>query len=131
MGCCYLVMSPRYSHTNIKLIPSSTLKRSISRVNQEAVQQDTSVHTVAYSTFHQIWRKLLLSLLMMKPVTKIYAGFARRSVLPSYKLPTAQTVKSPVWLKNIFGWYSVRGHTTKPHSTFLLMFFDLLSLIGE
>ena len=62
---------PGYSRTDIKLLPSSTSKKRIWRVYQEAAQQDPSVHPVAYTTFCRLWRQLLPSLLLMKPMTDL------------------------------------------------------------
>ena len=62
---------PGYSRTDIKLLPFSTSKKRIWLVYQEAAQQDPSVHPVAYTTFCRLWRQLLPSLLLMKPMTDL------------------------------------------------------------
>ena len=62
---------PGYSRSDIKLLPSSTSKRRIWKVYQQACQQDPSIHSVAYSTFCRLWRTLLPSLVLMKPMTDL------------------------------------------------------------
>lgn len=62
---------PGYSRSDVKLLPSSISKRGIWRVYQAAALEDDSVHTVAYSTFCRLWRTLLPSVLIMRPMTDL------------------------------------------------------------
>ena len=62
---------PGYARDDIKLLPSSKSKRGIWRVYQQAAENDGSVHAVAYSTFCKLWKDLLPSLIIMKPMTDL------------------------------------------------------------
>ena len=62
---------PGYSRDDVKLLPSSTTKRAIWRVYQDAAAGNDSIHTVANSTFCQLWRKQLPSIRLMKPMTDL------------------------------------------------------------
>ena len=62
---------PGYARDDIKLLPSSKSKRGIWRVYCEAAAEDTSIHTVAYTTFCRLWKSLLPSLIIMKPMTDL------------------------------------------------------------
>ena len=70
-GLLLLGRVPGYSRDDIKLLPSSISKRGIWNVYTEAASGDDSVHVVAYSTFCQLWRKLLPSIWLMKPMTDL------------------------------------------------------------
>lgn len=62
---------PGYSRTDIQLLPSSTSKRQIWRVYQSAAEEDGSVQKVAYSTFCTLWRQLVPSVVLMKPMSDL------------------------------------------------------------
>ena len=62
---------PGYRETDIKLLPSSTSKRSIWRLYHESVLSANDVHPVAYSTFNKLWKSLLPSIILMKPMTDL------------------------------------------------------------
>ena len=62
---------PGYSRTDIKLLPSSTSKRGIWRTYREAAEQDTTVHSVAYTTFCCLWKAQLPYIIIMKPMTDL------------------------------------------------------------
>ena len=62
---------PGYSRTDVKLLPSSVSKRLIWRVYQIAAENDGSIHTVAYTTFNRLWRTLLPSIVIMRPMTDL------------------------------------------------------------
>ena len=62
---------PGYSKFDIKLLPSSVSKRGIWKVYQEAATPDDSIHAVAYSTFARLWRSLLPSIIIMRPMTDL------------------------------------------------------------
>ena len=61
---------PGYSRSDLKLLPSSVSKRSIWKVYEEAAMRD-SMRAVAYSTFTNLWRSLLPSIILMKPMTDL------------------------------------------------------------
>ena len=61
---------PGYSWTDIKLLPSSVSKRGIWKVYQAAATCD-SVTAVAYPTFTRLWRSLLPSIILMRPMTDL------------------------------------------------------------
>ena len=61
---------PGYSRSDIKLLPSSISKHRIWRVYQEAATSD-SARVVGYSTFTHLWRSLLPSVILMKPMTDL------------------------------------------------------------
>ena len=58
---------PGYSRSDIQLLPSSVSKRAIWRVYHTAAEADGTVHPAAYTTFCYIWRKLVPSIVVMKP----------------------------------------------------------------
>ena len=62
---------PGYSRSDIKLLPSSVSKRGIWKVYQAAAISDSSVSTVGYSTFTRLWRSLLPSIVIMRPMTDL------------------------------------------------------------
>ena len=62
---------PGYSRDDIKLLPSSVSKKGIWSTYFQAAQQDPEVHAVAYTTFCHLWRQLLPSIRLMKPMTDL------------------------------------------------------------
>ena len=62
---------PGYSHTDIKLLPSSVSKRGIQRVYYAAAEEDGTVYTVAYSTFCKLWKTLVPSVVIMKSMSDL------------------------------------------------------------
>ena len=70
---------PGYSRSDIKLLPSSTSKRSIWKLYFESTQEDPSLHPVADSTFCKLWQFQLSQIKLMKPIS---AGLASKIVLP-------------------------------------------------
>ena len=62
---------PGYSRSDIKLLPSSASKRSIWRVYRTAVEGVSDAHSVAYTTFCRLWRSLLPSVIIMKPMSDL------------------------------------------------------------
>ena len=61
---------PGYSRSDIKLLPSSVSKRGIWKVYQTAATSD-DIRDVGYSTFTSLWRSLLPSIILMKPMTDL------------------------------------------------------------
>ena len=61
---------PGYSRSDIRLLPSSVSKRGIWKVYQ-TVAVEGSIRAVAYSTFTLLWRSLLPSIILMKPMTDL------------------------------------------------------------
>ena len=62
---------PGYSRSDIKLLPSSTSKRGIWRIYHGAAEDDDTIHTVAYSTFCKLWKMLVPSVVIMKPMSDL------------------------------------------------------------
>lgn len=62
---------PGYSSTDVKLLPSSKSKRGIWSIYREAAEQNTAVHSVAYSTFCRLWKAQLPYIIIMKPMTDL------------------------------------------------------------
>ena len=62
---------PGYSRSDIKLLPSSVSKRGIWRVYHLAAVGKEGIHACAYSTFCRLWRTLLPSIIIMKPMTDL------------------------------------------------------------
>ena len=62
---------PGYSRSDIKLLPSSVSKRTVWRTYQQASDDEPNVHGVAYSTFCRLWRTLLPSVIIMKPMSDL------------------------------------------------------------
>ena len=61
---------PGYSRSDIKLLPSSQSKRSIWKTYRSAMLE-TGSPWAAYSTFTRLWRVLLPSLVLMKPMSDL------------------------------------------------------------
>ena len=59
---------PGYSRSDIKLLPSSRSKHSIWVMYFEAATEDESIHPVKYTTFCRLWRTLIPSVIIMKPM---------------------------------------------------------------
>ena len=62
---------PGYSRTDIKLLPSSVSKRGIWKTYHSAAEEEEAIHAVAYTTFCRLWRSLLPSVIIMKPMTDL------------------------------------------------------------
>ena len=62
---------PGYSRSDIKLLPSSISKRTVWRTYQQASGAESNVRNVAYSTFCRLWRTLLPSVIIMKPMSDL------------------------------------------------------------
>lgn len=62
---------PGYSRSDMKLLPSSVSKRGIWRVYRSAAESSESIQQVAYTTFCRLWRQLLPSILIMKPMSDL------------------------------------------------------------
>ena len=62
---------PGYSRSDIKLLPSSTSKRSIWKLYFDSTQEEPSLHAVAYSTFCKLWQFQLPQIKLMKPITDL------------------------------------------------------------
>ena len=62
---------PGYSRSDIKLLPSSVSKRGIWKTYHSAAEENQDVHAVAYTTFCRLWRSLLPSVIIMKPMTDL------------------------------------------------------------
>lgn len=62
---------PGYSRSDIKLLPSSVSKRGIWRVYHLTAEEKERIHAVAYTTFCHLWRTLLPSIIIMKPMTDL------------------------------------------------------------
>ena len=83
---------PGYSRSDIKLLPSSISKRTTWRVYQESANSAGNVHPVAYTTFCKLWRSLLPSIVIMKPMTDLCWECQRNSaaILRAVNCPTAE-----------------------------------------
>ncbi len=62
---------PGYRSSDMKLLPSSTSKRGIWKLYKEATIKRDDVHTVAYTTFCKLWRNLLPSVILMRPMADL------------------------------------------------------------
>ena len=62
---------PGYRNTDLKLLPSSVCKRGIWKVYKESAESASLVHLVAYTTFCHLWRSLLPSIILMKPMSDL------------------------------------------------------------
>lgn len=61
---------PGYSRSDIKLLPSSVSKRGIWRVYRDAMLVVGS-RSAAYTTFCRLWKQLLPSVVLMKPMSDL------------------------------------------------------------
>ena len=62
---------PGYTSTDLKLLPSSKSKRAIWKTYEMAANSSEGIQVVAYSTFCQLWQKLLPSIIIMRPMTDL------------------------------------------------------------
>ena len=62
---------PGCSRSDIKLLPSSSSKRSLWRVYNHSADSTVDVQAVSYSTFCTLWRSLLPAIIIMKPMTDL------------------------------------------------------------
>ncbi len=62
---------PGYRKTDIKLLPSSVSKRIVWKNYHEAATGSDVIHSVAYTTFCRLWRTLLPSILILKPMSDL------------------------------------------------------------
>ena len=62
---------PKYSHTNIQLLPSSTSKKSIWKQFQTAQSASNSTQSIAYTTFCRLWRTLVPKVITMKRMSDL------------------------------------------------------------
>ena len=61
---------PGYKDSDVKLLPSSTTKRTIWDLVCQAAAGSV-MRAVAYSTFTQLWRQLLPYIVVMKPMSDL------------------------------------------------------------
>ena len=61
---------PGYKDSDVKLLPSSTTKRTIWELYLQAAAASV-MRAVAYSTFTQLWRQLLPYIVVMKPMSDL------------------------------------------------------------
>ena len=61
---------PGYKDSDVKLLPSSTTKHAIWELYLQAAATSL-MRAVAYSTFIQLWRQLLPSIVVMKPMSDL------------------------------------------------------------
>ena len=62
---------PGYSRMDIKLLPSSTSKRGIWNTYTSAAECDSQIRAVGYSTFCKLWKQLVPSIIIMKPMSDL------------------------------------------------------------
>ena len=84
---------PGYSRSDIKLLPSSTSKRAIWRLYQGAMVAVES-RPAGYSTFCKLWRQLLLSLVLMKPMSDLCWQCSQNSTAIMRAANSGETEKS-------------------------------------
>ena len=61
---------PGYKSSDIQLLPSSTTKRQVWELYQQAASVE-SMCPVSYSTFTSLWRQLLPHVVVMKPMSDL------------------------------------------------------------
>ncbi len=62
---------PGYRKSDVKLLPSSTSKKGLWKLYQNAGDICTDIHVVAYPTFCHLWRTLLPSVILMRPMADL------------------------------------------------------------
>ena len=64
---------PGYSCSDIKFLPSSVSNRGIWKTYHSAADEEANIHAVAYTTttLCHLWRSLLPSVIIMKPMTDL------------------------------------------------------------
>ena len=89
---------PGYSRSDIKLLPSSMSKRCIWRKYQCAAElQETATKSVAYTSFCRLWRSLLPSVVVMKPMTDLCWQCQKNSTAIFRTSNNADAVKSKAY----------------------------------
>ena len=62
---------PGYFSTDLKLLPSSRSKRGIWKLYEAASTCSEDIHIVPYKTFCHLWRTLLPSIIIMRPMSDL------------------------------------------------------------
>ena len=62
---------PGHRNTDVKLLPSSVSKRSVWRLYSDSAESAGDVKSVAYSTFNKLWKSLVTSITIMKPMSDL------------------------------------------------------------
>lgn len=70
---------PGYKKDDVKLLPSSTTKKSVRQTYVIATQNSPAVQCVAYTTFCCLWRSLLPSVVVMKPMSDLCWTYQKNS----------------------------------------------------
>ena len=60
-----------YASTDLKSLPSSKSKTAIWKLYEMATYSSDGIHAVAYSTFSQLWRALLPSIIILRPMSDL------------------------------------------------------------
>ena len=84
---------PGYKNTDVKLLPSSTTKKTIWNLFLQ-VAAASLMRAVAYSTFTSLWRQLLPNIVVMKPVSDLCWVCQQNSVAIVCSANTTEAEKS-------------------------------------
>ena len=85
---------PGYSRSDIKLLPSSVSKTGIRKVYHTAAEEDANAHAVSYTMFCRLWRTLLPSVIIMKPMTDLRWTCHRNSAAILWAANSSEASKS-------------------------------------
>ena len=95
---------PGYRNTDVKLLPSSLSKRRIWRLYSDSAESAGDVKSVAYSTFNKLWKSLVPSITIMKPMSDLCWTCQQNST--SILRAANRPVLEKRMLKIIFFWFS-------------------------
>ena len=62
---------PGYFSSDLKLLPSSRSRKGIWKLYEAASNSSEDIHIVAYKTFCRLWRTLLPSIIIMRPMSDL------------------------------------------------------------
>ena len=96
---------PGYKNTDVKLLPSSTTKKSIWELYLQAAAASL-MRAVGYSTFTSLWRQLLPNIVVMKPMSDLCWVCQQNSVAITRSANTTEAEMSSVSHYNVY-WHEV------------------------
>ena len=86
---------PGYKRDDIKLLPSSTTKRSVWMLYQDSALS-CSYRAIAYTTFCKVWRNFLADVVVCKPMTDLCATCQKNSAAIVRSFNMSEEQKSEV-----------------------------------
>ena len=88
---------PGYKRYDLQLLPCSTTRSYVWKAYTTATANDTSIHTVTYSTFCCLWRQLLPQILPARPRTDLCEVCHKSAILISRSSNLSEADKTQVF----------------------------------